>query len=362
MISKDDIIKIIEYGTLAPSGDNSQPWRFEVAQGQGASPDGGSTIRIFNIEGKDNPILNVRNRGSYVAHGAAIENMVIAASALGFQSEVDVFPPDGSHAVAAFTFRVNVPHHEPLFEFLAKRVTNRKPYRKEPLSDGEKRELEEAGLAAGAGELKILENKDEIRDVARALSVTERVALETPALHALFFGGMLWNEEENKRGESGLYIKTIEVPPPIQFLFRLIKKWTVMRCFNTIGFPRLAARGNAALYASSGALGAIVVPDTDEDFFRAGQILQMVWLTAAKLGLAFQPVTGVLFLNQRLKSPESHPFSRENAERIKEAYAKIETAFGAHGKIIAMLFRVGKDGEPSARSYRKKPEIIFKQA
>ncbi|MBI2507216.1 MAG: hypothetical protein HYW09_01230 [Candidatus Niyogibacteria bacterium] len=360
MISKDDIIKIIEYGTYAPSGDNSQPWRFEVESGSDSPHEARSVIKVFNILGKDNPILNIRNRGSYVAHGAVVENMVIAASKMGFEAEVKVFPEDSSpHMTASVILTSGVPANEPLFDSIKERVTNRKPYKKEPLSDREKRDLADAGRIAGVGELKILESRDDLQNVAHALSVTERVALETPALHALFFGGMLWNEEENKRGESGLYIKTIEVPLTVQFLFRLIKKWPAMKCFNAIGFPLLAARSNAALYASSGAFGAIVVPDTDEDFFRAGRILERVWLTATKLGLSFQPVTGILFLNQRIQSPEGHPFSRENAERIKEAYAKIEASFGARGKIIAMLFRVGKDGEPSARSYRKKPEITF---
>ena len=54
----------------------------------------------------------------------------------------------------------------------------------------------------------------------------ERVALETPALHKLFFGGILWSREENNSGKGGLYIKTLEVPPPIRLLFRLLKHWS----------------------------------------------------------------------------------------------------------------------------------------
>ncbi len=351
MISRDAIIKIIEYGTHAPSGDNSQPWRFEVT---------GSTIRIFNIPGKDNPILNVRNRGSFVAHGAAVQNMVIAAAELGFKSSLEIFPAGNPHLVASLTLREQAAQHESLFNFITERVTNRKPYKKEPLTEEEKRELRDAARGFSGGELTILEKRSELLKMARALSVTEKVALLTPELHELFFGGMLWDEEENRRGESGLYIKTIEVPPPVQFLFRLIKRWPVMRLFNAVGFPKIAARVNAALYASSAALGAFIVNDTDEDFFHAGGALQRVWLTATKLGLAVQPVTGVLFLHQRVRSPEGHPFSRKNEEAIEEAYGIIENAFSSQGKIIAMLFRVGKNGEPSARSYRKKPEITFR--
>lgn len=359
MISKDEIIKIIEYGTYAPSGDNSQPWRFEVEHTPGDSGGVESVIKIFNIPGKDNPILNVKNRGSFVAHGAVVENMAIAAGALGFGSAIKVFPSGNPHLVAAITLSEESQRSEPLFDSIAKRVTNRKPYKKEPLAEEEKKALLDAARGFQGGEFKLLEERAAILSTARALSVTERVALLTPELHALFFGGMLWDEEKNKRGESGLYVKTLEVPPPIQALFHALKKWPVMRVFNALGFPSLAARGNAEVYASSSAFGAIIVKDTDKDFFLAGRMLQRVWLTAEKLGLSVQPVTGVLFLHQRVQSPEGHPFSTKNAERIKDAYGIIEEAFGSRGKIIAMLFRIGKDGEPSARSYRKKPKIVF---
>lgn len=78
MISREVIQKILEAGAQAPSGSNSQPWRFEVA---------GGTISIIMLPEKDHPILNFRNRGTLLAHRALIENIVIAAAHYKLKSE-----------------------------------------------------------------------------------------------------------------------------------------------------------------------------------------------------------------------------------------------------------------------------------
>lgn len=65
----EDIKKILEAAVQAPSGDNSQPWRFEIRDRDGE-------IRIFNIPERDKSLYNYGQMASCVAHGALIENNV----------------------------------------------------------------------------------------------------------------------------------------------------------------------------------------------------------------------------------------------------------------------------------------------
>ena len=67
----------------APSGENCQPWRFIVD---------GDKIKIFNIPERDTSLYNVLQFGSFVAHGALIENMLIASSAVGCRGIIQLFP------------------------------------------------------------------------------------------------------------------------------------------------------------------------------------------------------------------------------------------------------------------------------
>jgi nitroreductase len=65
MIPKDIILKIVEAGTWAPSGDNCQPWRFTW---------NGQKLLLFNVSERDTSLYNSSQRASFIAHGAVLEN------------------------------------------------------------------------------------------------------------------------------------------------------------------------------------------------------------------------------------------------------------------------------------------------
>src|SRR3989344_4799077 len=118
---EEAIKKILEIAVHAPSGENCQPWRFEVE---------GNRIHIYNLPERDNSLYNLGQGASFVAHGALIENMLIAASALGYRADVHAFP-DGqnNNFVATVVFEKAAPQNEPLYLFIVKRATNIKPYK-----------------------------------------------------------------------------------------------------------------------------------------------------------------------------------------------------------------------------------------
>src|SRR5664279_1324790 len=121
---------IIRYGTWAPSGDNSQPWHFKIQ---------GDKILVYIYPNKDNPILNWKLSGTYIATGALIENMVIAATHYGFDTNVTFLPEKNDvDCVAKMVFsKINLVEN-PLFPYIKSRGTNRKPYNKTSLTAKQK--------------------------------------------------------------------------------------------------------------------------------------------------------------------------------------------------------------------------------
>ena len=114
------IQKILEYGCMAPSGDNSQPWRFKIDK---------RTVHIFNEPSSDESLYNFRQQASYVAHGALAENILIAAPPLGYSAQLAFFPEaTNANYVARVTFEPAVSRGDPLFDAIPKRTTNRKLY------------------------------------------------------------------------------------------------------------------------------------------------------------------------------------------------------------------------------------------
>ena len=346
---QEDIKKILEAGVQAPSGGNSQPWKFKISDNQ---------VDIFYFPEKDHPILNFKNRGTLIAHGALIENIKIAASSLGYKSALTLFPINQETKIlASFVFEKSNPKTEPLYQEIFKRTTNRKAYNTTPLTEDQKTKLFGEGFPKNES-IKIIEDQQKIKEVAEAVSMNEVIMLENKLLHKLFFKEVVWTEKEEKQKGGGLFLKTLELKTPQQFALKLFKHWPMMRFANKFGMSKLIAKDNAKVYAATPVMGIIVVEDKDEAFIEAGKLMENIWLKATQMGLSFHLITGILFFHQRIEAGQSKEFSPEHIKLVQTSYQKIANAFGISSGVIAMVFRIGQSEPPTAHSLKLPPEII----
>ncbi|OGF64439.1 hypothetical protein A2661_02765 [Candidatus Giovannonibacteria bacterium RIFCSPHIGHO2_01_FULL_45_24] len=342
------INNIIKAAVRAPSGDNSQPWRFLLKND--------NTLCIFNLPDKDNPVFNFRQRGAYVAHGALIENVIIASETHGYSTQISLFPGGDPNLVAEIAFSSSAPKNNPLYPCIFSRATNRKPYADTPLTAEQKNIFMETAKEFGVKFI-LAEERPKREALARAVSLAERIILEHRALHAYFFNHVRWTEQEELRERSGLYIKTFELKPLQLLMFKLLRFWSVSSALNILGLSRFIAKENSKIYSSGAAFGAIITADTDKDFIAAGRVFQRIWLESAKMGLSMHPFAGVIYLAQRVFSGDTATLSKAHNEAVKKTYFEIQNALGVSSGTISMLFRIGSDGEPSARSSRVYPEL-----
>ncbi len=346
----NDIEKIIKDGTLAPSGENCQPWKFSVS---------GDRISIYNLPEADRSLYNSKQKGSYIAHGALIENIALSAARYGYDAAVELFPtPAVPNLVSVITLKKATPKIDPLYQYLEKRCTNRKDFSGKKLSTEQKNALIAAARETGFGELRLIDDAPSLAKLAPALAVNDRLIFENKLLHDFFYGHILWKDEEQDKA-GGFYIKTLEFLPHQLKGVQMMKKWPVLKIMNKIaGVSKMIAKENAAKYAASGTLGAIVVNgDASKDFVNAGRAVARVWLRAASLGLSVHPCTGVVFFNEQIKDGGAANFSEAQRLMIDEAYKQIVSVFGAEGKTIPMLWRLGFADAPTARSMRMPPVI-----
>jgi nitroreductase len=354
VISQDIIKNLLSDGAKAPSGSNSQPWKFEVV---------GSEIGVYMLPEKDHAILNFRNRGTLLAHGALIENITIAAGHYDLKCEIKLFPDKTNpNFVASIKLTEGGDKKEEgLFNAISKRTTNRKSYEARGIDMRTKESL--LAVPGEIGErniiLKLTEDRGEIATLASAASTNEAIMLENEKLHKLFFDEIVWTEEEEIKEKAGLYLKAMELKPPQAFALRLFKNWSVMSFFNKLGAAKGIAKSNAKGYMQCPAYGAILCDNKDDDFIGVGRVMERAWLKATAAGLSFHLQTGTNFLYQNLPANEKI-FSAEHTALIRAQYQKIADIFGAGTKLVPITFRIGYDGEPSARSSKKAPEVIFK--
>ncbi|MEI7688909.1 MAG: hypothetical protein WCI91_01850 [Candidatus Nomurabacteria bacterium] len=357
-MNKDLLKKIIEYGIQAPSGDNSQPWNFVITEDD--------KINIYNIPDRDNPILNVHEGGSMVSHGAVITNIRIVSDHFGYKAKIKYFPSDlESNLVVEISFEKNdienYLYKPSLFDSIYKRCTNRNFYQK----DLPESIMEDINKIQGDDGINFrFFFKNEEKDfISSKICLSEEIILQTEELHSLLFADVAWTKNEELKKRHGLYVKTLEFNPVQLFVFWLCRKWKNISFLNKkIGFAHIVGKQNSDIYKSSGLLGFIIIKNTEkETYVKAGELLQYIWLKSTDLGLGFQPVTGLFFLNERIKVFGNDPISLENSNKITDAYDSLKD-FAQIDKtdIILTTFRIGKTKESSGRSSRLKPNIIIK--
>ncbi|MEX2052344.1 MAG: hypothetical protein WD991_01435 [Candidatus Paceibacterota bacterium] len=345
------IKEIIKYGIMAPSGDNSQPWRFVVT---------GSKLKIYNLPEKDNPYLNFMQSGSLVAHGALLKNIEITSLKMGLMPEISLFPTNDANLVSEVSFHNDDTERDTsLFEFIPKRATNRRPYENKPISEKDFNILNEVKIFNDLS-LHFVNDPESKKRAGAAGSSAEIVILENSLLHEYLFRDVMWSKKQENRERHGLYIKTMEFNPIQKVLFRLAGNKTIMNFAKKIRFPYFIAKQDAVLYSTGATIGLLNLKKISPgNFVELGMAMEEIWLKAASLGLSFQPISATLFLGFKLRSdPADKVLSQEHKKIVYRSYAEIFSAFKLEKSDVPLvMFRIGYAKDPSARSSRKEPVI-----
>lgn len=353
MITEKELREIVAESVRAPSGHNFQPWKFEIGE---------ESMRIFLDAQADQTILNYKQWGSYLSIGALIENIETVATGKGFIAETEVTAAESESCVAV----VRVTRAEPgapraaeRYAAVHTRATNRMPYKKREFSDTDASEFLAATQNLSSVRLTFVSDSSKIARAAAAMSLSDWLLFNARTLHGFVFNHIRWTSAEEQKKRDGLYLATLELPPPVRVLFRLFRYWPAARALGVIGFGSVVAKQNAALYEAVGALGCICVPSfSRRNLVMAGRALERVWLLATQKGLSMQPIMGTLYLSAMAADGAALPgFSEKLTRRVVQAGARLRSEFPTDGQHMVCLFRIGKGESPSARSSRKDPDI-----
>lgn len=131
-----DLRELVRLATLAPSGHNTQPWKFRVGAG---------SIRIYPDLTRRVSVVDPDNRELWISLGSALENLLVAAAHFGYQSEVTYHLAGTSADHIAVALQKTGP--APLdpsqqFTAISLRQSTRSTYDGKPVSTGELRQLE----------------------------------------------------------------------------------------------------------------------------------------------------------------------------------------------------------------------------
>lgn len=117
---------LLRYAILAPSGHNTQPWLFDIAD---------KRIDVFADRRRALPVVDPYDRELAISCGAAIATLEIASAHFGFLPSVSLSPDlKNEDALARVDLNVTGNAHRdpsPLFEAISQRRTTRTRYAEE---------------------------------------------------------------------------------------------------------------------------------------------------------------------------------------------------------------------------------------
>ena len=350
-MEKSVIAEILTKAVNAPSGENCQPWKFII--------DISNALSIYNIPERDQSLYNVDQNGSLIAHGALIENIALIANERGYRCEIEIpenRDPSTPTAVIRFASDSSLTPDD-LTNYIDRRTTNRKTYKSVSITNDQINQL--ASVSVGTV-VSFITDKEKIGGLSRAMSMNEKIVFEHQKIHHFFFSHIRWTEAEQNQERNGFYLPTLELDSKQTSGMKLFKNWHIVKWLNLLGVSNMIAKDNQEKYRSSSLFGAIIINDLSKSsLINAGRAFQRIWLTVTKLGLSLQPATGIVLLRAAIKSGSRDEFSLTQQNLIEESYLEFENVFEVRDGSIAVMFRVGDGGEPSAYSSKMPPMITF---
>lgn len=315
--------EILDCAVQAPSGDNTQPWRFKKV--------GDNAVDIIAWSEKDNPIFNYKNIPTLIAIGTVLENISNIFPEYGYEVEIDYSDTVKNNSLKAndvaarITFRKSDKASSSSIGKILGRHTNRNAYSGAVLSPESMNKI--LSLEVDEGVLvKGVFDRSGIESIAVSVTESERTVLSHKRLHDSFFHSIRWNTPNDNEETRGLDIKTLELIGPAKVLFKLHSNWFFATILNKIGIINVIAKENANVYkTSSGYLVFSAKNYSQENALNLGRTLQRYWVYLCSEGFGVQLNSGISFLYPQLnvKDGAISDLDLVQKNRIDEAHKNI---------------------------------------
>jgi nitroreductase len=348
--------QILDLARWAPSGDNTQPWRFEVLDEM--------KLVVHGFDTRQDCVYDLDGRASQLSLGALLETLDIAASGHGLTARAarrsDM--PDDQPTFDVTLLPLARPTPNPLTSAIPLRSVQRRPLRTRPLTALERQTLESAVGPEHA--ILWFESLPERLRWASLLWQNAGLRLRLPEAFEVHRRVIQWDARysPDRIPDQALGVDRMT----LAMMRRAMRSWQRIDFLNTwLGgtiAPRLMMDWLPALAcAAHVAIMAKQPPSSVDDHVAAGRAVQRFWLTATRLGLQHQPAITPLVFTRYLR--EGQPFTARQAlvGQAQKMATGLEALLGGRAAAAIWLGRIG-DGLPATFRSTRRPlsELLTK--
>lgn len=346
---------LVSSAVQAPSGGNSQPWCFYVEQ---------QVLWVAQDLNRSANLIDADGRGAFIALGAAVENIRLAALQRGYQTKIEFQPttlhliPTTQRMVARLMFArqplaaTDQAQLNRLYPQIEMRQTDRKVYGGTPLSKRARSTLI-AAAAESDCKLQLLEDQTSLKEVGTLVGEADRLRMLFDDTHREMMDEIRWSHHATLATRDGIDVTTLDLSLSELTALQIVKREDVAKfARNQCGAMVLAQQGQSAVVGSS-AVGLVTIEGKSvEAQLRGGQSIQRLWLLATSLGLALHPITALIYMFTADFSPRLNTVERSKLSELCERFEQLFPK--RHNDSQLLLFRLSV-GQPSARRSLRRP-------
>lgn len=344
----DPLLYVLDQARWAPSGDNTQVWRFRRT--------GELSFDVLATDTRDWVVYDLKGEASNMAHGALLETAAIAASTRGYRLEITKIDRSDERNPIYSCQLVADPsiNADALAPYIELRSVQRKPMGTRPLTLQEKHELE-TSLPAGV-KVHWFEGSELKWQVAKLMygnAYTRLIMKEGYDVHSKIIE---WDAKFSKDkipdqalGVDAVTAKLMKWTLGKWERFEFMAKYlggTILPRIQLDFVTSLRCSAHFVLYTEN-------TVDGLDEHMQAGRALQRFWLTAAKLGLGFQPEQTPVIFSSYLKHRVEFSTNAVAISNAAKMDAQLVAMLPTHVYQNKVFFgRLGRSTLPESRSIR----------
>lgn len=265
-----DILSILTHAIKAPSGHNTQPWKFILNKNQiQIHPDHSRSLQVSD---PDHHIL-------FISLGCVLENIIIAAKEFGYKSRVALARKDAPESFLKIDLqKCQAGPKDGLFNWIAKRQTNRRVYSGTIIPPADLEQLQHSVSFEGV-QLRLIHDKKELQKLEPLIVEGTRKQMQNHAQRQEVLPWLRFSKKEATTKGDGLWLPTFGVPNIPKKLVRLFLKYFLTE--------RSELKKVKKEVQSSSAIGVFAIEKYDKmHLINLGRSFQRFALKATALGIA----------------------------------------------------------------------------
>jgi len=341
--------KILDLARWAPSGDNTQPWRFELIDA--------FHLVVHGFDTRDHCVYDLDGHPSQISLGALLENIAIAASVHGWRmSALQRLGMPDTHPTfdVAFIPEQQLPA-DPLAPYIETRSVQRRPMRMRALTTEEKTML--ASALGQQHHVIWLEGNQRRFAAARLMFNYGKLRLTMPEAFEVHRSVIEWSCQfsVDRIPDQALGVDLMTA----RLMRWIMQSWRRVKFFNTFLAGTLMPRLQMDLIPGISCAAHFVIlaktpPTTVGDYVFAGRAMQRFWLTASQLGLQLQPELTPLIFARYVRNNISFSTVQHLQALAQRLARQSNNVIGEKNSLHAVFMgRIGAGNVALARSMRR---------